>query len=75
MAICNCVYENFCALFNGYEMCLPRPCRYRKDPSNFVEVVLCKDCIESAEYSLGRFCESGGYYVNDDFYCANGERK
>ena len=43
--------------------------------NDVVPVVRCKDCIESAEYSLGRFCECGGYYVNDDFYCANGERK
>ena len=43
--------------------------------NDVVPVVRCKDCIDSAMYSYGRFCECHGHYVDDEFYCANGERK
>ena len=38
-------------------------------------VIRCKDCENSDIYKYGRYCECYGHYVEDDFFCANGERK
>lgn len=40
-----------------------------------VEVVRCKDCKHSGSFKYGRFCEDIEQYVDDDFFCADGERK
>ena len=80
MAVCNCANEDFCNLFNGYELCLPRPCNFRKDPSHYAEVVRCKDCDfrtfneECQEY----YCDNA-YGMNgpieDNSFCSCGERR
>ena len=75
MRICNCAYEDFCDLFNGYEICLPRPCRFRKDPSNIVEVVRCKDCKHFRKHRDGDYCYVKIRLTKEDDFCPSGERK
>lgn len=37
MAKCNCVYEEFCSMINGYDIVLPTPCEYRKDSTDVTD--------------------------------------
>lgn len=82
MSKCNCIYEDFCTKINGSDIVLPQPCEYRKDKTNFVEVVRCKDCIY-AHMTIGKeevkYCDmfdsDGGVYFDKNHYCSYGERK
>jgi hypothetical protein len=77
MADCNCVYEEFCKLVNGGDIVLPKPCGYRKDSTDFAEVVRCKDCVHMAEHFGGRYCKIWTMFngMGDDGFCNYGERK
>jgi hypothetical protein len=43
--------------------------------NDVVTVVRCRDCKHSGSFKYGRFCENIEQYVDDDFFCADGERK
>ena len=87
MAKCNCVYEEFCSMLNGADILLPTPCDYRKDSTDFAEVVRCRDCKQyKKEWVMDRrrkekgywFCycdEHENHYPKADDFCSLGERR
>lgn len=78
MATCNCVYEDFCSMLNGKDIALPKPCEYRKDNSNYVEVIRCKDCVYISCYPVSDWselrCRFHDRDTQTDDYCSYGER-
>ena len=81
---CNCVYEEFCSMINGKDIVLPQPCEYRKDSTDFVTVVRCKDCKHLRVINgkdLYAFCLKTEYkfmpFQTDTrtHFCSLGERK
>lgn len=77
MAKCNCVYEPFCSMLNGADIVLPTPCEYRKDNTNFVEVVRCRDCMfkqDPKQYGELQ-CVLLDIPMNNDNFCSYGRRK
>ena len=62
---------------SGYVMSALRCCieHFKTIPTvDAVEVVRCKDCLEYEPGALGR-CKFTGRQVNENFFCAWGERK
>lgn len=80
MSKCDCVYEDFCSLINGSDIVIPTPCLYRKDNSDFVKVVRCKDCAigkgRTAKMGAGWiYCNNNEQYHREDHFCGYGERR
>ena len=76
----------------GYEECgechakaiFPPPCEYRKDSTNFVEVVRCKDCKHYVQFlqdkkecrcTIFSGCYDRPYPTEPDDFCSYGERR
>ena len=61
-------FDDYCKLTSKWERDTEQ---IRDADCPLVEVVTCKDCKHNYENS----CDLDGYGIDDDFYCANGERK
>lgn len=61
-----CYYKNSPYELNSHDILDERP----KD-CPLVEIVTCKDC----KYCYENSCDFDGWGVNDDYFCAKGERK
>lgn len=84
MSECNCVYEEFCKLVNGGGIFLPKPCAYRKDSTDFVEVVRCKECIHWDSHGDGYGqCRHSRFHIENEIdptttrysFCDKGEKE
>ncbi len=61
----HCPFYNICAYRETIEANVkPADCP-------LVEIITCKDC----KYNNENTCDLNGYGINDDYFCASGERK
>lgn len=61
-------FDDYCALTGKWERDTEQ---VRDKDCPLVEIVTCKDCKHNYENS----CDFDGFGIDDDFFCAGGERK
>ncbi|SEF90379.1 hypothetical protein [Lachnospira multipara] len=60
-----------CPLYNSCDKRTTIKVNFKPVNCPLVEIITCKDC----KYNNENTCDLDGYGINDDYFCASGERK
>ena len=77
----DCIHHNVCPYNDNYDHHASSLCDHFKNKADVVEIVRCKDCKKryTKNCSLCYDTANKGYFlwsmINDNFFCAYGERK